>query len=103
MRTYAIICKFMGIWPTVKSLQTWIRYHWKPKCSIDLHLGSKGFFVVVFTNIKDKDRVFEGRLYFYVVAGLYMQPWMTNFVLEWENFTSVPVRVRLYSLPLEYW
>lgn len=39
MRTYVIICKFMGVWPTEKALQTWIKYHWKPKGSIDLHLG----------------------------------------------------------------
>ena len=55
MQTYAIICKFMGLWPTEKALQTWIKYHWKPKGSIDLHLGSKGFFTVVFINIEDKD------------------------------------------------
>ncbi len=59
MRMYAIICKFMGIWATKKALQSWMNYHWKPKGSIDLHLGSKGFFMVVFTNIEDKDRIFE--------------------------------------------
>lgn len=32
-----------------------------------------------------------------------MQPWMVNFVLERETFTSVPVWVRLFSLPLYYW
>ena len=26
-----------------------------------------------------------------------------NFVPERENFTSVPIWVRLYSLPLDYW
>ena len=57
MGTYAIICKFMGIWPSKKALQTWIKYHWKPKGIIDLHPGSKGFFTVVFTNIEDKDSV----------------------------------------------
>lgn len=103
MLTYAIICKFMGLWPTEKALQTWIRYHWKPKGSIDLHLGFKGFFTVVFTNIEDKDNVFEGGPYFYAAAGFYMRPWMMNFVLERETFTSVPVWVRLYSLPLDYW
>eukprot|EP00253_Pinus_taeda_P013643 PITA_13643 len=103
MGTYAIICKFMGLWPTEKALQSWIRYHWKPKGSIDLHLGSKGFFMVVFTNIEDKDKIFEGGPYFYVVVGLYMRPWVMNFVLEKKTFTLVPVWVRLYSLPLDYW
>jgi len=101
MGTYAIICKFMGLWPTKKALQTWIKYYSKPKGSIDLHLGLKGLFTVVFTNIEDKDRIFEGGPYFYAAAGLYMQPWMMNFVPGRETFTSVPVSVRLYSLPLD--
>jgi len=33
-------------------------------------------------NIEDKDRVFEGGPYFYAATGLYMQPWMMNFVPE---------------------
>ena len=103
MQTYAIICKFMGLWPTEKYLQTWIKYHWKPKGSIDLYLGSKGFFTMVFSNIEEKDRVFEGGPYFFAAAGLYMRLWIMKFVLEHENFTSAPVWVRLYSLPLDYW
>jgi len=103
MQTYAIICKFMALWPTEKALQNWIKYHWKPKGSIDLHLGSKGFFTVVFMNIEDKDKFFEGGPYFFATVGLYMRPWIMNFVLERETFTSVPVWVSLYSLPLDYW
>ena len=93
----------MGLWSNEKALQMWIKYHWKPKDSIDLNLGSKGFFTVVFANIEDKDRVFEGGPYFYAATGLYMQPWIMNFVPEFETFTFVPVWVRLYSLPLDYW
>jgi len=82
MGNYAIICKFMGLFPTEKALQTWIKYHWKPKGGIDLYLGSKGFFTVVFSNIEDKDRIFEGGPYFYATTSLYMRPWMINFVPE---------------------
>ena len=32
-----------------------------------------------------------------------MRPWKMNFVPKRENFSSVPVWVRLYSLPLDYW
>jgi len=58
---------------------------------------------VVFVNIEDKDRVFEGGPYFYATTSLYMQSWIMNFFLEHETFTSVSVWVRLYSLPLDYW
>jgi len=37
------------------------------------------------------------------MAGLYMWPWMMIFVPERETFTFVPVWIRLYSLPLDYW
>ena len=103
MQTYAIICKFLGLLPIENALQTLIKYHWKPKGSIDLHLGSKGFFTVVFVNIEDKDIVFEGGPYFYAAASLYMRPWIMNFVSERDTFTSVLVWVMLYSLPLDYW
>lgn len=103
MVAYVVISKFMGLWPTEKALQAWIKNHWKPKGEITLHLGSKGFFTVVFANMEDKDKVFEGGPYFYVVVGLYMWPWIMNFFLESETFTSVLVGIRLYSLPLYYW
>lgn len=82
MAAYVVICKFMGIWPTEKALHAWIKKHWKPKGEINLHLGSKGFFTIVFTDLEDKDRVFEGGPYFYATTGLYMRPWVMNFVLE---------------------
>ena len=91
MKEHAIICKFMGLWPTERALHILIRSHWKPKGEIHLHLGSKGFFTAVFTSLEDKDKVFEGGPYFYAAAGLYMWPWMMNFVPERETFTSVLV------------
>ena len=27
MRTFLIICKFMGLWPIEKALQTWVKNH----------------------------------------------------------------------------
>ena len=103
MAEYAVICKFIGIWLTEKALQAWIRNHWKPKGGINLHLGSKGFFTMVFTSLENKDRVFEGGPYFYAATSLYMRPWAMNFVPEREMFTSILVWIRLYSLPLNYW
>jgi hypothetical protein len=103
MKTHALICKFMGLWPIERTLRNWIKYHWKPNGEVELHLGSKGFFTAVFMNLEDKDRVFEGGPYFHASAGLYMQPWKENFSPEKETFKKVPVWLRFYSLPLDYW
>jgi hypothetical protein len=59
MRDHALIGKFMGIWPSEKSLQLWIKSRWKVKGQIDLQLGSKGFFTTVFSELREKDKVFE--------------------------------------------
>lgn len=103
MAEHAIICKFMGIWPTERALCLWIRQQWKPRGDVKLHLGAKGFFTVVFSNLEDKDRIFEGDPYFLDSAGLYMWPRKPNFVPENESFTHVPVWIRLFSLPIDYW
>lgn len=91
MLEHAIICKFMGLWPTERALCHWIKLHWRPKVDVKLHLGAKGFFTVVFTNLEDKDKVFDGGPYFFSSVGLYMRPWKANFAPEKETFTSVPV------------
>ena len=72
MAEHAVIWKFMGMWPTERALCQWIRQHWKPRGDVKLHLGAKGFFTVVFTNLEDKDRIFDGGPYFMASAGLYM-------------------------------
>jgi hypothetical protein len=70
---------------------------------VELHLGSKGFFTTIFINLEDKDRIIEGGSYFHASAGLYMRPWKENFSPLKETFKNVPVWLRLYSLPLDYW
>ena len=44
---------------------------------------------MVFANIEDKDRVFEGGPYFYATARLYMRPWKMYFVPERETFIGL--------------
>jgi hypothetical protein len=60
MKTHALICNFMGLWPTERTLCNWIKYQWKPGGEVDLQLGTKGFFTKVFMNLEDRDKIFEG-------------------------------------------
>jgi hypothetical protein len=103
MKTHALIFKFTGLWPTEKMLCNWIKYHWKSSGEVELHLGLKGFFIVVFMNLEERDKVFEGGAYFHTSVGLYIRPWKENFSPEKETFKNVPSWLRLYSLPLDYW
>eukprot|EP00253_Pinus_taeda_P030247 PITA_30247 len=103
MTEHAVICRFIGLWPTERALCQWIKQHWKPKGHVNLHLGAKGFFTVVFSNLEDLYRVFDGCPYFFASAGLYMKPWKPNFVPEKETFKKVPVSIHLFELPIDYW
>jgi hypothetical protein len=103
MKTHALICKFMGLWPTERMLRNWIKYHWNPSGEVELHLSSKGFFTAVFMNLEDRDKAFEGGAYLHASTRLYMRSWKENFSPEKETFKNVPVWLRFYSLPLDYW
>ena len=60
MKDYALIGKFVGKLPSDKSLLWWIRSTWKPNRNYDLHLGSKGFFTISFTNMEYHNRILDG-------------------------------------------
>jgi hypothetical protein len=66
-------------------------------------LGSKGFFTIIFHNLEDRNRIFDGGPYFYNTAGLFLRFWTEKFSPEKEDFAHAPVWIRLYSLPQEFW
>jgi hypothetical protein len=103
LRDFALIGKFLGLWPSEKDLIKWIQHWWKPKGHYDLQLGSKGFFTIILHNLEDRNQIFEGGPYFYNSVDLFLRFWMERFSPEKEDFTHAPVWLRLYSLPQEFW
>jgi hypothetical protein len=103
MREHALIGKFLGLWPTERDLNKWIKHWWNPKGEYELQLSSKGFFTIILYNLEDKDRIFENGPYFYNSAGLFLRFWSERFSPDKEDFTMAPVWIRMYSLPQEFW
>jgi len=99
MRDNALVGKFLGLWPSERDLVKWIQYWWRPKGHYDLQLGSKGFFTIILHNLEDRNRIFDGGPYFYNSAGLFLRFWTEKFSPEKEDFTHVPVWIKLYYLP----
>ena len=66
-----------------------------------MHLGAKGFFMVVFLNLEDRNKIFEGGPYFLNSVGLFLKPWKEKFKVDKEDLTYILIWIRLYSLPLE--
>jgi hypothetical protein len=103
MMDHALIGKFLGLWPTERDLSRWIKDWWNPKGDYEVQLSSKGFFTIILYNLEDKDRIFDNGPYFYNLAGLFLRFWTDKFNLDLEDFSWVPVWLRLYSLPQEFW
>ena len=91
MSDHDLIGKFIGIQPSEKALLWWINSTWKPKGHYDLHLGSKGFFIVSFISQEDQNRIIDGGPYFYYLAGLFLRPWKEKFCPEKEDMQIAPV------------
>eukprot|EP00253_Pinus_taeda_P020851 PITA_20851 len=95
--------KDKGFWPSEKDLVKWIQLRWKPKGHVDLKLGAKGFFTVIFANLEDKERIFEEGPYFMNNAGLFMRHWEERYNPDAEKLLAAPIWVRLFGLPTEFW
>jgi len=103
MKDHALITKFVGIWPPEKALVWWVNNTWKAKGGYDLRLGVKCFFTIIFYNMEDKNRVFEGGPYFYNSTCLYLTFWQKRFNPEKEDLSVAPAWLQFYSLPSEFW
>ena len=69
----------------------------------DIHLSSKGFFIVRFTSKEVRDTVISAESWFWGTSGLFMTPWYPDFDPDKMTITKMPVWVRLYNLPLHFW
>lgn len=68
---------------------------------MELMVATNNYFVVVFFNMANRNRVFEGGPYFYNHVGLFIKPWHMGFNIAEEFLSRVLVWVHL--LPLEFW
>jgi len=103
MRDHALICRFVGYWPSERELYRWIVQRWRPRGQVDLKLGAQGFFIAIFSNLEDKNRIFEEGPYFLNNAGLFVKYWEERYNPEKEKMLDAPVWVRLFGVPDEIW
>jgi len=65
-------------------------------------LGAKGFFTVIFFNLKDREQAFDNGPYFYNNDGLFLHFWEDCYNLDKETFMVSLVWVRLFGLPTDF-
>lgn len=57
LQNKAVICRFNGFWPKTEALYQWIHTVWTTDCQI--HLCSKGFFIVTFHEGEERDKILQ--------------------------------------------
>ncbi|GLJ21567.1 hypothetical protein SUGI_0400030 [Cryptomeria japonica] len=96
----AVICKVVG--PKMeRKIKSWIDEHWHSK--MVAKFTPKGFFIVIFTEEDEKDKIMQHGNWFLDNHPIYMQPWFPNFDLVTLAYYEKPIWIRLYNLMIEYW
>lgn len=101
LATHVVICRFNGFWPKSNALHHWILSTWSLDCEI--HLCSKGFFIVSFNIEQERDNIINQGPWFWGKAGLFTKPWFPEFDENTMKVSTVPVWVRLHNVPLNFW
>lgn len=69
----------------------------------DIHLCFKGFFIVKFDTVKDKEHALNEGPWFWGNAGLFIIPWFPGFDATTMVVSKMYVWVRIHNLPLHFW
>lgn len=86
---------------SLQFLENWSQWTWAPEGEMEIMLLANNYFMVTFNCMEDRNRVFEGVLYFYNQVGIFIKPWHAGFNPSEELPNRVPVWVRLPRLPVE--
>ena len=64
--SHALVCRFDGLWPWLSDLHSWVSSKWNPllKKGAIICPCPKGFFIVIFVFVEDKDHIFRSRSWF---------------------------------------
>ncbi|GLJ23609.1 hypothetical protein SUGI_0447100 [Cryptomeria japonica] len=101
-----LIGRFIGKWPSLGQLYKWISVNWEPLLEdyVQIYPHARGFFVVVFQSVADKNKVLGGGQWHWEDKHMLMlKSWHPTFNPESESFDQNPLWIRLPNLPMQYW
>ncbi|KAI0499496.1 hypothetical protein KFK09_017700 [Dendrobium nobile] len=93
----------IGKRPYYEALKETAHRIWKLKGTFQLIALIDGFFLFKFSLPEDYDMVCSKGVWFFHGKPFVFQKWTKNFHHTRENFTSVPIWVRVHNLPLVCW
>ncbi|XP_020687148.1 uncharacterized protein LOC110102962 [Dendrobium catenatum] len=93
----------IGRRPFYEALLGAIKKTWSLKGSVQLLSLSDGFFLLRFSCSEDYEMVWSRGVWFLLGRPFVLQKWHPKFKPQRENFTSVPIWVKIHDLPLACW
>ncbi|KAL0914365.1 hypothetical protein M5K25_014709 [Dendrobium thyrsiflorum] len=88
----------IGRRPFYESLLSAMRKLWKQLLSL-----SDGFFLLKFSSPEDYDMALSGGVWFFLGKPFVLQKWVPNFKPQREEFSSIPIWLKILDLPLPCW
>jgi hypothetical protein len=74
LHEHTLVGKFTSLWPSPKSIESWVAKQWapKPQGQVILFSSGRGFFIFVFHSKEDQDLIFHLGPYFMGSGGLFL-------------------------------
>lgn len=101
--TFCLVGYSIGRRPFYEALLGAINKTWSLKGSVKLLSLSDGFFLFRFTCQEDFDLVWSRGVWFLLGKPFVFQKWHPKFTPKKEEFSSVPIWVKIHDLPLACW
>ncbi|GLJ37746.1 hypothetical protein SUGI_0766930 [Cryptomeria japonica] len=98
---HAVIARIIGLNWSPKNIKLWVAENWGIR--VVIKFIPRGFFVVLFENQADRDRILNQENWYANKHAVYLQPWKPNFNPTPLLVYSSPIWINLYNLPIEYW
>ena len=76
---HALICKFLGLRLSLPMLESWAHQIWNPEGDMEILLEANNYFMVSFSSMSDRNKVFKGGPYFFNQVGIFIKPWHIGF------------------------
>ncbi|XP_020685527.1 uncharacterized protein LOC110101805 [Dendrobium catenatum] len=93
----------IGRRPYYEALLGAIKKTWSLKGSMQLLSLSDGFFLLRFSTSEDYEMAWSKGVWFFLGRPFLLQKWSPKFRPKRENFTSIPIWVKILDLPLVCW
>ncbi|KAL0904897.1 hypothetical protein M5K25_027057 [Dendrobium thyrsiflorum] len=101
--TLSLVGYSIGRRPYYEALFSVFKRAWYLKGALSLLTLDDGFFLLKFTSPKDFEMAWTGGPWFFFGKPFILQKWTPDFVPKREEFSSIPLWIKIKNLPLSCW